>query len=228
MEGHRRNPEREAGKHEDDRDQSQLGIGESRQRPGAGGNRLEVAQPAHAVKIGKAKEQEPRREDAQEEVLRRRFLGGERPTAEVKQQVRRHAHQLEPHEQEHQLVGGDDQHCPGVHDQERAEELAGPLVARLFVGQGHEHQPAQDRTIGCRRTTGIVQGHRGEVFVWTPETINKSRNEAARAPVAIRNQIRRGHLRNGASGHHRQGRRQQNELRDQDPERLLDRLVCAI
>ena len=61
---------------------------------------------------------------------------------EIKQQVGRDAHQLEPHEQKHQLVGRGDQHRPGIDHEQGAEKLARPIVGWLAMCQRQQDQPA--------------------------------------------------------------------------------------
>ena len=131
MERHGRDPEAKPRHHEHHRDQAELGLGHVRQLVEQEPQRLEVADPRRSVQERQPVEEQGRREDAEEEILGRGFLRRPIAAREIKQQVRRDAHQLEPHEQEHQLVGRGDQHRPRVDHEQGAEELTRPVVGRL-------------------------------------------------------------------------------------------------
>ncbi len=105
--------------------------------------RLQVAHAGQAVQECQAVEQQARREDAQEEVLGGRLLRAGGAPGQVEQQVRRHAHQFQPDEQEDQLVGRGDEHRAGVDHQQRAEELGRPGGVHLVVRQRQQDQARQ-------------------------------------------------------------------------------------
>ena len=109
--------EAQARHHEDQRDQAELGLRKVVHLLDKEGNRLQIADTRGTVEEGQAVEEQAGGEDAEEEILGRGLLARGVAPGEIEEQVGRDAHQLQPDEEEHQLVGGGHEQGAGVHNQ---------------------------------------------------------------------------------------------------------------
>ncbi len=170
MKRHRRDPEAQPRHHEDHRHQAELRMRLIRQPLEKIPERLQVAHPGRSIKERQPVKQQTGSENAQEEILHRRFLRGRVAPREVENHVRRHADQLETHEQENHVIRGRHDHRPGAHDQQRSEKLPRPRIARLAVRHSQQDQSRkQQHSSGIERQI-VVQRHRGiEIGVRSPQ-----------------------------------------------------------
>ena len=156
------------------------------------------------------------------------------PPRQIKEQIGGHAHQLQADEEEHQLVGRGDQHGPGVHDQQGAEELPRAIVGGLIVRQPHHDQAGQQQHDPRPEGQGVVQGD-GRVDVGlcdgAVESIHRATARSApgrkQRQTAARHQRRAAARKKGRCRHHADAGQEQDDLGEEDQRRLSRRLVSV-
>ncbi len=144
VERHGRDFEAQPRQNEHRGEQPQLGL-RHRQPVIEHGDRLQVAHARRSVKEREPVQQEPRRKDAQIEVLGGSFLRSLVAVRQIEQQVGRNADQLEPHEQEDDFVGRRDEHRPGIDHEQGPEEFAGTTIGRFFVRQAKHDEAGEEQ-----------------------------------------------------------------------------------
>ena len=125
-----------------------------------------VGRAGQPVQVAEAEQQERRREDAQQEVLDRRFLGRPIVPRQVEQHVGRDADQFQRQEQRDEFVGRRRQAHAGDDDQQAGVILGGQPSGTSFQVEQHQDDRGRRampmrmkivRSVGPDRADGRIE-----------------------------------------------------------------------